>query len=82
MRTKSFIAVVSLIIGFAGVVGETPARGAEVDVHAPLQRWVETLGSGNAEDPIAALYAPDAILLSTFDPRPLETPEIAAYFRD
>jgi hypothetical protein len=78
---KSFIAVVSLIIGFAGVVAVTPARGAEADVHAALQRWVETLGSGKGEAPIAALYAPDAILLSTFDPKPLETPaEIAAYF--
>ena len=29
----------------------------------------------------AALYAPDATLLSTFDPKPLETPaEITAYF--
>jgi hypothetical protein len=81
MRIKSFIAVVSLIIGFAGVVAETPARGAEADVHAALQRWVEALGSGKGEAPIAALYAPDAILLSTFDPKPLETPaEIAAYF--
>jgi hypothetical protein len=81
MRIKSFIAVVSLIIGFAVVVVETPARGAEADVHAALQRWVETLGSGKGEAPIAALYAPDAILLSTFDPKPLETPaEIAAYF--
>src|ERR1700674_5566513 len=49
MRIKSFIAVVSLIIGFAGVVAETPARGAEVDVHAALQRWVEALGSGKGE---------------------------------
>ena len=81
MRIKSFIAVVSLIIGFAGVVAETPARGAEADVHAALQRWVEALGSGKGEAPIAALYAPEAILLSTFDPKPLETPaEIAAYF--
>ena len=81
LRIKSFIAVVSLIIGFAGFVAETPARGAEADVHAALQRWVETLGSGKGEAPIAALYAPEAILLSTFDPRPLETPtEIAAYF--
>ena len=46
-----------------------------------MQRWVEALGSGKGEAPIAALYAPDAILLSTFDPKPLETPaEIAAYF--
>src|SRR5437660_2391533 len=81
MRIKSFIAVVSLIIGFAGVVAETPARGAEADVHAAVQRWVETLGSGRGEAPIAALYAPEAILLSTFDAKPLETPaEIAAYF--
>ena len=79
MRIKSFIAVISLIIGFAGVVAETPARGAEADVHVAVQRWVETLGSGRGEAPIAALYAPDAILLSTFDPKPLETPaEIAA----
>jgi len=81
MHTKSLIAGVCLIIGFAGVVAETPARGAEADVHAALQRWVETLGSGKGEAPIAALYAPDAILLSTFDPKPLETPaEISAYF--
>jgi hypothetical protein len=81
MRIKSFIAVVTLIIGFAGVVAETPARGAEADVHAALLRWVEALGSGKGEAPIAALYAPDAILLSTFDPKPLETPTaIAAYF--
>ena len=46
-----------------------------------MQSWVETLGSGKGEAPIAALYAPEAILLSTFDPKPLETPaEIAAYF--
>ena len=82
MRIKSFIAVVSLIIGFAGLVAETPAHGAESDVHAALQRWVETLGSGKGEAPIAALYAPEAILLSTFDPKPLETPaEITAYFQ-
>ena len=82
MRIKSFIAVVSLIIGFVGVVSETPALGAEADVHAALQRWVETLGSGKGEAPILALYAPDAILLSTFDAKPLETPaEIAAYFQ-
>src|SRR5205807_7868180 len=81
MRIKSLIAVVSLVIGFAGVVAETPARGAEADVHAALQRWVATLGSGKGEAPIAALYAPEAVLLSTFDPKPLETPaEIAAYF--
>ena len=82
MRIKSFIAVVSLIIGFVGVVSETPARGAEADIHSAVQRWVETLGSGKGEAPIAALYAPDAILLSTFDAKPLETPaEIAAYFQ-
>jgi hypothetical protein len=82
MRIKSFIAVVSLIIGVGGIVAETPARGAEADVHAALQRWVEALGSGKGEAPIAALYAPEAILLSTFDPKPLETPAaIAAYFQ-
>src|SRR5207237_7751075 len=81
MHIKSFIAVISLIIGFAGVLAETPARGAEADVHAAVQRWVETLGSGKGEAPIAALYAPEAILLSTFDAKPLDTPaEIAAYF--
>lgn len=81
MRIKSFVAIVGVIIGFAVVVAETPARGAETDVHAALQRWVETLGSGRGEAPIAALYAPDAILLSTFDPKPFETPaEITAYF--
>src|SRR5437764_15443195 len=81
MRIKSFIAVVSLIIGFVGVVSETPARGAEADIHSALQRWVEALGSGKGEAPIAALYAPDAILLSTFDPKPLDTPDkISAYF--
>jgi hypothetical protein len=81
MRIKSSIAVVGFIIGVAGVVAETPARGAEADVHAALHRWVETLGSGKGEAPIAALYAPDAILLSTFDPKPLETPaEITSYF--
>jgi hypothetical protein len=83
MRAKAFITVVSLIIGFVGVVIETPARGAEADIHAALQRWVETLSSGKGEAPITALYAPDAILLSTFDPKPLETPtEITAYFRN
>ena len=81
MRIKSIIVVVSLIIGCAGFVAEKPARGAEADVHAALQRWVETLGSGKGEAPIAALYASDATLLSTFDPKPLETPaEITAYF--
>ena len=69
-------------LGFTGLVAGTPARGAETDVHAALQRWVEALGSGKGEAPIAALYAPDAMLLSTFDPKPLETPAaIAAYFQ-
>ena len=45
MRIKSLIAVVSLIIGFAGVVAETPARGSEADVHAALQRF-KTEGRG------------------------------------
>ena len=78
---KSYKAVLDDLQKKVGVVSETPARGAEADVHAALQRWVETLGSGKGEAPIAALYAPDATLLSTFDPKPLETPaEIAAYF--
>jgi uncharacterized protein (TIGR02246 family) len=81
MRIKSFIAVV--IIGFIGAVTETtPVRAGEADIRAALQRWVEALGSGKGEAPIAALYAPDAILLSTFDPKPLETTaEITAYFQ-
>lgn len=82
MRSRSFIAVVSFVIGVAGIVAEAPAKSAQADVHAALQRWVGALGSGKGEGPIAALYAPDAILLSTFDPKPLETPAaIAAYFQ-
>src|SRR5438067_11541876 len=81
MRTKSLIAAISFIIGFVGVGAGMPAQGAEPDIHAALQRWVEALGSGKGEAPIAALYAPDAILLSTFDPKPLDTPDkISAYF--
>ena len=82
MRFTSLIAVV--LFAFVGVAIETPpARGAEADIHAALQRWVEALGSGKGEAPIAALYAPEAVLLSTFDPKPLETPaEITAYFQN
>ena len=59
-----------------------PGSAAEGDVRAALQQWVAALASGQGEAPVAALYAPDAILLSTFNPIPLDTPSgIAGYFR-
>src|ERR1700730_5838992 len=45
------------------------ADGPASPVHAALLAWTKALASGQGEAPIAALYAPDAILLSTFDPK-------------
>jgi len=57
------------------------AEGPASPIHAALLEWTRALASGQGEAPIAALYAPDAILLSTFDPKPLDRPAaIAAYF--
>ena len=56
------------------------ARVADEIVHLRAE-WAKDLRAKQL-DQIAALYAPDAILLSTFDPKPLETPaQIAAYFQ-
>jgi len=76
------IVVLGLIGGSTGVPADAPARSSQADIHAALLRWTEALGSGRGEAPVAALYSRDAILLSTFDPKPLTTPaEIAGYFR-
>lgn len=66
----------------AATAAAAPARATKAEIHAALMKWINTLGSGQGEKPIAALYAPDAILLATFAPKPLTTPTaIAAYFR-
>lgn len=78
-----FVVVLGLVGGGAGIAADLPARPSEADIHAALQRWTEALGSGQGELPVVALYSPDAILLATFDPKPLTTPAgIAGYFHE
>jgi hypothetical protein len=58
-----------------------PDTAAAAQISASLRQWTSALASGQGESPVTALYAPDAILLATFDPKPLDTPAaIAAYF--
>ena len=60
-----------------------PDRGADAEIHEALLQWNAALASGQGEGPVVALYAPDAVLLATFDPNPLDTPAaIAGYFRN
>lgn len=66
----------------ATALAAAPQRATKAEIHAALMKWINALGSGQGEKPVAALYARDAILLATFAPKPLTTPaEIAAYFR-
>jgi len=53
-------------------------RGADEQVESEirecLNEWLKAVGGGSPE-PVAFLYHPDAVLLATFDPKPLTTPE-------
>ena len=80
MLNRSIILAASLILGLLAVAAASSAQAAEADIRAALQRWVNTVNTGGA-GPIAALYAPDAILLATFEAKPLVTPgDIRGYF--
>ncbi len=46
----------------------------EAEIRQCLDEWLKAVGSG-APEPVAVLYHPDAVLLATFDPMPLTTPE-------
>ena len=75
------VVVLGLVGGGANVAADTPARPSEADIHAALRHWTEALGSGQGELPVVALYSPDAILLATFDPKPLTSrADITGYF--
>ena len=76
---RRWLMILVLCIGY-GQVALAADRDA-APIHAALLAWTKALASGQGEAPIVALYAPDAILLSTFDPKPLDAPAaIAAYF--
>lgn len=81
MRRSLAVAVLACCAA-CGTAAAAPPRATKAEIHAALMKWINALGSGQGEKPIAALYARDAILLATFAPKPLTTPAaIAAYFR-
>jgi uncharacterized protein (TIGR02246 family) len=63
--------------------GASPADSShpvEAEIRQCLEAWIKAVGAGTPR-PITALYAPDAVLLATFDPKPLLTPaEREIYF--
>jgi hypothetical protein len=87
MSRHKALAIVILMAGLslgpaeARTTSGAAARVSQAAVHQALGEWARALGAGQGEGPIVALYAKNAILLSTFDPKPLDTPQaIAAYF--
>ncbi len=81
MRFPSIVLIVALLGTPGAVLAKEPGGAAEAPIHAALLKWTAALASGRGEAPVVALYAKDAILLATFDPKPLETStDIAAYF--
>ena len=63
-------------------VWDNPAGQTEQEIRTFLKEWTEAVGEGSHES-VTALYAPDAYLLATFDPHPLQTPQAREiYFKN
>jgi uncharacterized protein (TIGR02246 family) len=65
-----------------GQVRDYSAELTEQEIRECLEQWTEAVGEGSPES-VTALYAPDAYLLATFDPHPLQTPRAREiYFKN